>query len=166
MSNRTWSVITIVASLLVGACTFFATKSHYKAQMEGLTSKVDTLLITEVKEVIKPIYVSKRVILRDTIKIRVVDSLVIERNDTTYLALAREEKVYEDSSYRAVVSGIEPRLDSLRIYESTRYVTITEKAKQSHWGIGLSAGVATIWSFSTKKADTGAGLMLGVQYRF
>lgn len=56
----------------------------------------------------------------------------------------REYKIYQDSNYYAKVSGVNPRLDELRIYQKT----ITEyvyqdrivREKQKRWGIGLSAG--------------------------
>lgn len=56
----------------------------------------------------------------------------------------REYKEYQDSNYYAKVSGVQPRLDELRIYPKTVYETqyiyrdIVGKPKR--WGIGLSAG--------------------------
>lgn len=56
----------------------------------------------------------------------------------------REYKEYRDSSYYAMVSGVAPRLDELRIYPKTVYETkyiyrdVFHKPKR--WGIGLSAG--------------------------
>lgn len=51
---------------------------------------------------------------------------------------------YQDSNYYAKVSGVQPRLDELRVYPKTVYETqyiyrdIVGKPKR--WGIGLSAG--------------------------
>lgn len=54
----------------------------------------------------------------------------------------REYKEYQDSNYYAKVSGVEPRLDEIRVYPRTvtKYIyrDITQKYKR--WGIGLSAG--------------------------
>lgn len=56
----------------------------------------------------------------------------------------REYREYQDSNYYAKVSGVQPRLDELRIYPKTVYETqyiyrdIVGKPKR--WGIGLSAG--------------------------
>lgn len=57
---------------------------------------------------------------------------------------SREYKEYRDSNYYAKISGIQPRLDELRVYPRTIYQTeyiyrdITHKPKR--WGLGLSAG--------------------------
>lgn len=56
----------------------------------------------------------------------------------------REYREYQDSNYYAKVSGVQPRLDELRVYPKTVYETqyiyrdIVGKPKR--WGIGLSAG--------------------------
>ncbi len=59
----------------------------------------------------------------------------------------RELAYYEDSLYRAWVSGYRPRLDSIEIYPKTVthtitndiYLTIKVKDKR-RWGLGLQAG--------------------------
>ena len=60
----------------------------------------------------------------------------------------REQAYYEDSLYRAWVSGYRPRLDSLQIFPKTVYRTVTNdiyhpvmvKSKSKRWGLGLQAG--------------------------
>lgn len=56
----------------------------------------------------------------------------------------REQVVYQDSLYKAWVSGYRPRLDKLEIYPRTITNTITNDiyhpCKQKRWGIGLHAG--------------------------
>ena len=73
----------------------------------------------------------------------------------------REYLVYKDSTYRAVVSGIDPRLDTLKIYRPTIYQTITktvEVKKKTHWGIGVQAG----YGYNGKKWSPYVGA--GVSY--
>uniref|UniRef100_UPI0035A0B328 DUF6808 domain-containing protein n=1 Tax=Prevotella heparinolytica TaxID=28113 RepID=UPI0035A0B328 len=52
--------------------------------------------------------------------------------------------VYQDSLYKAWVSGYRPKLDRLEIYPRTTTHTITNDiyhpAKKKRWGIGLQAG--------------------------
>lgn len=56
----------------------------------------------------------------------------------------REYKEYRDSNYYAKISGVQPRLDEIRVFPKT----ITEyvyqdrivREKQKRWGLGLSAG--------------------------
>lgn len=50
------------------------------------------------------------------------------------------QKIYEDSLYRAWVSGYNAKLDSIEIYSLTREVRISVPAKPKRWGIGLQAG--------------------------
>lgn len=72
----------------------------------------------------------------------------IDNSDTIHASETcchlREYREYQDSNYYAKVSGVQPRLDELRVYPKTVYETqyiyrdIVGKPKR--WGIGLSAG--------------------------
>lgn len=90
--------------------------------------KVDTLLISPP---MAPLLLIK---LTDTIRI----------GDTV---VHREQAYYEDSLYRAWVSGYRPRLDSLQVFPRTVTNTVTNdiyhtiKVKdRRRWGLGLQAG--------------------------
>lgn len=90
--------------------------------------KVDTLLISPP---MAPLLLIK---LTDTIRI----------GDTV---VHREQAYYEDSLYRAWVSGYRPRLDSLQVFPRTVTNTVTNdiyhaiKVKDKcRWGLGLQAG--------------------------
>lgn len=52
------------------------------------------------------------------------------------------QKVYEDSTYRAYVSGYNAKLDSFCIYRRTEYITskIIVKSKPKRFSIGVQAG--------------------------
>lgn len=73
--------------------------------------------------------------------IRLTDTMRI--GDTV---VHREQAYYEDSLYRAWVSGYRPRLDSLKIFPRTVYQTVTNDIyhtiipKKKRWGLGLQAG--------------------------
>ena len=89
--------------------------------------KVDTLLISPP---LAPLLVFR---LTDTM--RIGDTVVY-----------REQAYYEDSLYRAWVSGYRPRLDSLMVFPKTVYRTVTNDIyhtitpKKKRWGLGLQAG--------------------------
>lgn len=89
--------------------------------------KVDTLLISPP---MAPLLVFR---LTDTI--RIGDTVVY-----------REQAYYEDSLYRAWVSGYRPKLDSLMVFPKTVYQTVmndiyhTIVLKKKRWGLGLQAG--------------------------
>lgn len=99
------------------------TKSEVRTQWKVRTVvKVDTILISA------PMAVFMRY---TTDTIHIADTIV-----------QREEVTYQDSTYRAVISGYRPRLDRLEIYPRTITHTLTPKTKTKTkpWGIGLQAG--------------------------
>lgn len=96
----------------------------------------------------------------------VTDTIV--RNDTTFIPVPIERKVYEDSTYKAVVSGYMASLDSLWIYRATKYVTVTNTVKEPRKKIGFSVGVgpAVIYSPFTSSLDAGVGVFGGLTWTF
>lgn len=96
--------------------------------------KYDTIVVT------KPVIVESRNI---GIKHYKVLGYIDEKKamDTLHVALPIEQKVYEDSTYRAYVSGFDAKLDSIKIYQPTRYITITNTSPPNRWSWGLQGGV-------------------------
>lgn len=124
----------ILVILLAVACVVAWFRPHEPLPAEIRTEtkiktvvKVDTLLISAP---MAPLLVFQ---LTDTIRI----------GDTVVL---REQVYYEDSLYRAWVSGYRPRLDSLMVFPRTVYQTVTNDIyhtivlKKKRWGLGLQAG--------------------------
>lgn len=64
-----------------------------------------------------------------------------KQNDSVEVELPIEQKVYSDSLYKAWVSGFDARLDSIYIYQPTRYITIKTTEQQSQWSWGVQAGI-------------------------
>lgn len=86
-------------------------------------------------------------------------------DSVVYVPVILEEKVYEDSSYRAVVSGpaiagYGPRLDSISTYNKTVtvYQTKTVYVEPSRWSIGIQAG------YGASKDGLTSYVGIGVQY--
>ena len=50
------------------------------------------------------------------------------------------QRLYEDRDYRAWVSGVEPRLDSIQVFREREVVSLRERP--GRWCLGLSAGAA------------------------
>jgi len=126
----------VLAILLAVACVVAWFRPHEPLPAEIRTEtkvktivEVDTLLISPP---MAPLLVFQ---LTDTI--RIGDTIV-----------HREQAYYEDSLYRAWVSGYRPRLDSLMVFPKTVYQTVTNdiyhpvaiKPKRKRWGLGLQAG--------------------------
>ena len=75
--------------------------------------------------------------------------------------LIRKEVIYKDSTYTAVVGGIEPYLKSIEIYPKTIYVnnnTTTTIKVRSRFGLGVQAG----YGYSRNGLQPYVGV--GVQY--
>lgn len=72
-----------------------------------------------------------------------------------------EQKVYEDSTFTAYVSGVRPRLDSIRVYQKTEFFERTrEITKYKKWTFGLQGGL-----YITPKGIQ-PGIGGGVTYNF
>lgn len=113
----------------------------------GAVVERDTIIDTFVIE--KPIsvydtiirYVKKKpIVLHDT-------TIVLKRDTDVYITpdtqvvIPITQKVYEDSLYKAWVSGYMPSLDRIEIYRPT--ITITKKERWS-WGLQGGAGYDVI----------------------
>lgn len=64
-----------------------------------------------------------------------------KQNDSVEVELPIEQKVYSDSLYKAWVSGFDARLDSIYLYQPTRYITIKTTEQPSRWSWGVQAGM-------------------------
>lgn len=126
-------LISLVVGLLGGAALLYfcwarprlSREPEVVIRTDTLTIR-DTLTITEVKVVERRVTDTIRVVLRDTIEV----------------SLPREQVVYEDSSYYAVVSGFQPVLDTLKVYPTTTTIWIekTIVEPQKRWGLSVVGG--------------------------
>lgn len=83
--------------------------------------------------------------------------------DSAWAVVPITQKVYADSTYKAWVSGYNPRLDSIAVYNKTviRTITRTEVEKCGKFGIGVVGGVG--FGMATRKPDVFLGV--GFSYR-
>ena len=107
-------------------------------------TKTDTISVTEYQTIRDTIFVDKpkyyKEVVRDTVPLN-----QFVRNEDKYLVVTQKE--YRDSNYVAWVSGIEPQLDSIMVFNNTEYVFKTSTIEK----------VKTIED-KTGKWFTGAGL--------
>jgi len=134
---------------------------------EGSNGEVsrDTVVVYHTDTIVNemPVYVTTKVV--DTMLVQVRDTLML--SDTVYMAVEREQRLYEDSLYRAWVSGYRPALDSIAIYQKERVVQVTVREPykvKTHWGIGVSAGYGI--GLSGGKFVTVPYVGVGLQYNF
>ena len=62
------------------------------------------------------------------------------KSDSATVVIPITQKVYEDSTFRAYVSGYRPALDSIEIFKRTETVYIRSPTRNKKWGIGLQLG--------------------------
>lgn len=133
------SVIILFALMVVGATGFIAGRKTAKKFAEGtIIERVDTLVIRDTIVSYKPKYITRRVI--DTTYVPVPE--YIERNDTIYAVMEREQVVWEDSLARVYASGIDPQVDSVMHYRTEKVINHIIPVKVNpKWGIGIQGGV-------------------------
>ena len=96
-------------------------------------------LIVRYRTVILPVAnkVSKEYYNKDSF---VSESVKQVGGDSAAVVIPITQKVYEDSTYKAWVSGYEPQLDSIFVYQKTQVINHYIREKPKHWGIGLQIG--------------------------
>ena len=94
-----------------------------------------------------------------------LDSLASVKPDTAYVEVAVpiEVKTYEESTYRAQVSGFRPQLDWIEVYQRTQTITQYIEHKAPRWSFGITAGPGVLYD---GKVHAGIGIVAGLQYRF
>ena len=107
-------------------------------------TKTDTISVTDYQTIVDTIFVDNpkyyKEIVRDTVPLN-----QFVRNEENYLVVTQKE--YRDSNYVAWVSGVEPQLDSIMVFNNTEYVfktstiekvnTIEDKTGKWFTGAGL-----------------------------
>jgi len=126
----------IVFGMVLGAVVALPLFAYFRPPKTEIKTEVKETIVRDTITLYKPVEIEHRVV--DTMWVAVRDTIV--RKDTTYVVLPREIKIYADTTYKAVVSGYEPRLESIEVYPTTIYRTTTrfEKPKMS---VGLQVGI-------------------------
>lgn len=149
--------VVILATLLVVA--FYHGR---RTAPPAIVERCDTLCYFDTIKKLTPVYITKRV--RDTILVPVpADTVTL--HDSIFFALPREERVYADSSYYAVVSGFRPSLDTLIIHQPAMIITRTEAAEPSRLSLGLTIGPSVIVA-GDSRILAGFGVTAGLHFRF
>lgn len=101
-----------------------------------------------------------RVRVADTTK--VMDTLTVY--DSVDVVLPITQKHYEDSTFSAWVSGYEPNLDSIKVYQRKEIQTITIRTtERKKWNFGVSGGIGVVYDGGW---HCGPGVNIGVTYSF
>lgn len=148
-------VITVLSLLLALSITFQYLYHSNRNSVEN-SLKTDTITITKIDTVT----VTKPVIQYRYITQVITDTLYNTDSIKVPVRIPIESKTYQDSTYRAVISGYRASLDSIQVYPIHTITTITN-TKQKRFNIGIQAGVG--YGCFNKKPDVYWGF--GVSYR-
>lgn len=135
---------------------------HLEKTIDELrNAPADTVTIVKIDtvKVDSPVPVHHYIKERDTAFIVLTDVKVDTVKELVFLP--REYMVYKDSTYRAVVSGVQPRLDSIEVYQRNTVQTVTKTIRvpdRKRWGLGVQAG----YGYDGKRLTPYVGI--GVQY--
>lgn len=156
--NRYEKVMTILCViLLMFSIGILMGQNHrQKTPVEPPEIKADSLFIRDtnsftepqkepspdvlIKEIPVPVYVADS---------SAIDSLLNECarlekvSDSLQLVLLRVQRHYSDSTFDAWVSGVDPKLDSIKTYQTNIVVTKeipVIQVKNNRWGLGVNAG--------------------------
>ena len=109
----------------------------------GVVSDTTRVTIYDTIKVVKPIPKDSTVVRYVTEVVKVVDTELVtdcHQMDSANVVIPITQKVYEDSTYTAYVSGYKASLDSIFLYPKTEVRTINIKPKPKRWGIGVQVG--------------------------
>jgi hypothetical protein len=153
----------LVAFILIWTLAVFYAGRNWAIRRDttGDTERVDTLVVRDTIVQEKPVY--RTISQVRTEYVPVCDTIRIQ--DTLFVPVPIETKVYEDSLYRAEVSGYLASLDRLEIYQQERIITQTipvQVRERKRWGIGVQAGYGV--SIPNGKPVLSPYIGIGVSY--
>lgn len=157
--SRSWSkFLQVLAVLMVvsGLLMWNDLRWRTRPPVTVVETIRDTLVVYDTITAYKPVPFNVYVV--DTMWVPVT----VHEHDTIWAQLPREAKVYQDSAYRAAVSGFRPSLDSIEVYRKMQTVIVTQNVRipPPRWSWGVQTGVG--W-------NPGGGVSpyigVGIQYR-
>ena len=146
------NINTLLIIILILICFRCCVSSKTEKEPIKITDTI-TIIRTDTIEIIKPQPVIKyrNKIVRDTLYS--IDSVLVP------VDIPLETKVYEDTTYRAVISGYKTELDSIYIYNKNQIHTINKIIyKTKKWSINPAIGVG--YGAFNKKIDVYVGFSL------
>lgn len=164
--NSLRSILLIAGLVAFFVLGFFLGKGK-KAEPEIIEQR-DTVVYHDTLFQDKPVPVYVTQIRIDTVKLALIDTSVTTIiRDSAKVKIPITRKVYRDSTYRAVISGYEPQLDSIWIYNTVKEINIvrTIKIPPKRWSLGITAGPSVIVN-RHGQVDAGLGATVGLQYNF
>ena len=159
MDRIKYILLGVIAGMVI--CLLNGWASCHRTTDKEVITITDTLVLTDtiIKFQPKPY----KVTIIDTIYLPQQPQKPQQPQQPQIDTLIRQEVIYKDSTYMAVVGGIEPYLKSIEIYPKTIYVnnnTTTTIKVRSRFGLGVQAG----YGYGRNGLQPYVGV--GVQYNF
>lgn len=157
------AIVGLVVGLLVG---FFVGKGVYNKPIETKIER-DTVTVTDTipQYYPKPVEVEKvRTEYRYlTQVVSNTDTLTKTVHDSVLVEVPIESKHYHADEYDAYISGFEPSLDSIFVYQKTEYITktVTISKPPNRFSLGLQGGYG--YGFRSKTWEPYVGVGLGIR---
>lgn len=145
-------IIFIIVLICLKCCYYFKAKEEKIPQTDTITiTQIDTITIIKPQPIVK--YRDR--IIRDTLYN--TDSVLVP------VDVPIETKVYQDSNYRAIISGYRPQLDTISIFNKNQiqYINkITYKTKR----INFSPSIGFGYGMFNRKFDMYVGFSIGYNF--
>lgn len=165
MKREYWYSLMLAFIVLIGVMTydFYVTHKLIEQTRTEIVEIHDTLVKTRVDTIFhkNPIYVKQTVLKRDTVQV-----WSPYKQDSVQVELPYIRKEYQDSTYKAWVSGYQDiNLDSIEVFQKTKTIQINNtnyitKYKNRPFSVGIQAGYG--YDFMNKCTLPYIGI--GVQY--
>ena len=133
MDRIKYILLGVIAGMVI--CLLNGWASCHRTTDKEVITITDTLVLTDTIIKFQP----------KPYKVTIIDTIYLPQQpqQPQYDTLIRQEVIYKDSTYTAVVGGIEPYLKSIEIYPKTIYVnnnTTTTIKVRSRFGLGVQVG--------------------------
>ena len=136
MDRIKYILLGVIAGIVI--CLLNGWASCHRTTDKEVITVTDTLVLTDTIIKFQP----------KPYKVTIIDTIYLHQQpqqpqQLQIDTLIRQEITYKDSTYTAVVGGIEPYLKSIEIYPKTIYVnnnTTTTIKVRSRFGLGVQAG--------------------------
>lgn len=151
-----------ILALCIVAYLFGVERGYSSGYAKGssLPVKSDTCWVVDTHFVDRPVEVWRE--REKPVYYAVHDTQIVHTTDSVFVALQREKRGYHGEEYDAVVSGVDPVLESIAVYPRTAYITNTVISKR-RWSLGVTAGPGILYDGSI---HGGVGIVAGLTYNF
>lgn len=164
MKREYWYGLMLAFIVMIGVMTydFYVTHKLIKQTRTEILEIHDTLVKYTTDTIFseKPVYINKQIVRTDTVQLYDI------KQDSVQVEIPYIRKEYQDSTYRAWVSGYQDvNLDSIEVYQKTKLIQINNtnyitKYKNRPFSVGIQAGYG--YDFMNKCGSPFIGI--GVQY--